>query len=717
MPLAEAAKVDDPLEKSVNQVLKDYVVKGASQSLYFLKDTTVGTVYFFGRQLQAVPSFFRTVRQNTNALALVKDTGRIAIDVGAIVAVKAANSFIQKAIEENTPEEGVIVPYTLMATAAVLSVGVWVWEQRQRLKIALRAFVFLTQQSGVVNQATKGDPVREDFDNHVCDDCSRMRHYKGEFKDWMLFYLQQFILQYGLSSIPYVGKPVAAVLETLLRGQLILSYRLANEGICERHRAVYFREYLELSLSMGMSVEAASFLLAQMVEMLSGVPKEVFDSRVKELVSAYAIWLSHSMPLPPTVKVSTRKNPLALTHLVTSELLEVQIAGVKARAPVWIKMMESDEETIDFIAMIHKCVHVYRDPRTESVLVFFLPEMMLGLKPFFHDEVVNHHWRPVKTTFVNIIDMIDALVAEFVDRDTRGVKGTVIDWANRIEINGSNLTTKAVKYYFNISEDVTKKLIIFFKSPEYKEWSTRLRQELILTGPVRKDSVDEDDIARLKAALRARRQVEKMTLKEAVSAPDRKPDYLPPATIEELDVEDDPVVTLAASKEKESKVVPKVEKKTLPIDLQSVITGTAAGLNAYKQGFAMNDIGEKRRNVYRSLLRTLDTDAQKLLVCYALYTNKEGSTLWHTVRDHITEQTVKHDRYLRDAGTYVRAANWAGSQTSLDRWVEDINQLANHASKKDMYAKIGSLAEAIKAALPSEEALSEDEFSQQFAHP
>ena len=89
------------------------------------------------------------------------------------------------------------------------------------------------------------------------------------------------------------------------------------------------------------------------------------------------------MSLPPSKKISTRKNPLALTHLVTSEALEVQMAGVKVRAPVWLKMMESDEEAIDFIALIHNCVQIYRDPRTENVLVFFVPEMMLGLKTVF----------------------------------------------------------------------------------------------------------------------------------------------------------------------------------------------------------------------------------------------------------------------------------------------------------------------------------------------
>ena len=168
-----------------------------------------------------------------------------------------------------------------------------------------------------------------------------------------------------------------------------------------------------------------------------------------------------------------------------------------------------------------------------------------------------------KKSLVGTIDMIDEIVKAYVDTDTRGFKGTLIDWANRFEINGSNLTTKAVKFYFNISEDVTKKLLTFFKSQEYKEWSGRLREELILTGPIQKDRLDQHDIADLKAAVTIRRRAEDMALKEMLPAvvPQRRD--VPPVVIEELDEEDERPHTPSASREEVQRVVELRRKERL----------------------------------------------------------------------------------------------------------------------------------------------------------
>ena len=108
-------------------------------------------------------------------------------EFAALVALSASSGFLQHAITSNSAEAGILVHYGLKTSKAVLDAPLWLWEQRERVKIALRSFVMLSQQSGVFNQATKGDDVREAFDNHACDDCSKMRHYKGEFKDWILF--------------------------------------------------------------------------------------------------------------------------------------------------------------------------------------------------------------------------------------------------------------------------------------------------------------------------------------------------------------------------------------------------------------------------------------------------------------------------------------------------------------------------------------------------
>lgn len=711
--------------RSFNQIIKDTAYQGFT----FFTETTGGTLKYFGDQLAAIPGFFRTVNENPKALAVIKDTGRIAMDVGAIVAVQAANSFIQKSIEENTPEEGMLLPYTLMMGAAVLNIGTWIFKQRQRLQIAMRSFVLFTQQSGVFKEATEELDVRSEFENDVCEECSKMRYYKGEFKDFILFYAQQYLLEYGLSNVPYVGKPSALILENLLRGQLILSYRLANEGICERHRAIYFREYMELCLSMGLSVEGASYLLSQSVESLTGVPQDVYNSRIKELVSLYFIGLSHHMSLPPTITESTKKNPLALTHLFAGEALEVQMAGIKARAPVWMKMMESDEETIDFVALIHNAIRMYRDPKTEEVLIFFVPPMALGLKPFFNDAVVQHHWIPIRNTLVDTLDLIDAYVAKYIDKERRGLQGKVIDVLNRITIKGSNLTTKVVKYYFNISEELTLKLLDFFKSDDYQVWSKRFRQELILTGRENQVTFEDYDIEALREAMSQRQQkVKEESLRDALAVRSRQDareeDNVTPSSIQavkpERDVKTKTLIDTAPAliaHPKDSKDV--VNQPPLSDRLQQVLSGTRLGLLKYKPkgvfglGVKMDNIGEKRATVYRNLMNSLkDNPSQQLLICYAIFKNTgddAGSGLWHTVRDHITKRTSAHNGMLFEVGSHLKEIEWEKDGSDMETLITRVNHLANHAHKETMYDETAKLARAIKKSIPSRDLKRVDE--------
>jgi hypothetical protein len=697
-----------PLDESFESAAEDIdtlfgmsMAEAASAGVHFLQGAVTGTLSYTWSQMRALPDFFRLIKRDEQARAVIRDTGHIALDAAAIVGVNAANQYLQTMLENaNSDDASLPLSMTLLMSAWLLTAVVFMWKTRQKVKIGVRSAVLLTQHSGVFNKATQDEPVRKAFSNEVCEDCTTLRHYKGEFRDLLIYYGQQYVIDSYVRQLPYGGNIVATLLTALLRGQLVISSRLANEGICERHRAVYFREYIELCFSMGLTVEATSELLALAIETTTGVPRAEYSGTIKNLITVYLIGVSHLMDLPPAVKNTNRYyDPLTASRALGGEMMEVLIPGIKARAPVWADYFKSDEPSIDFLALLQKSIKIYSNPDNQRIMIYFLPNMLLGLKPFVNDSVVAHHWKPIRMSLIGTLDLIDAYVKDYTSGTTGAALGVIQ------KMSGGTALSKGVSWYFGISDKVAKQLVDFFRSPAYKEWSLRIRERLVQIKVKEGIEVDDYNTLQLLALTQPSEQTRSAHLNALTAPLRREQDRSSKLFMDEEDL---------VSHQKE-----RIPTDELSKNLKRILDGTKAGLANYKQGLlALDDIGEKRRDVYLGLLRLLEEKpiAYQLLICYALNQNTgkdAGRNLWHTVQKNIDKQGFSLSTYMWELKTYLEARFNCDSLlkqgSTSSQLIEQINLLANHAHKKDMYRKMSELATSIMEQLPIDEGLNQDE--------
>lgn len=366
----------------------------------------------------ALPSFVVDTLGKPQARSLVTNTGYIlARDVAPMVATIAANQVLQAYLVGDEDVEA--LSWSAYALASMASWATQAITVRQTIRTASHTAVMMTQHPRVFKETATSRAIVND----MCKDCNTKRVIKGEIRSLLMYFAQRAalaligkipyvgpIFEFPLATLPYLGTEVsiAAVGETLLNGQLFMEYRLANDGICDRHRQEYYREYLEFCLSLGISHRLAVDGLCVLTEHLTGVPQSLYKGTFQNLATLYFTGLTHHMEIPKPIAQSKRwGDPLDI--LVRQRLangMDATIILLRPGLPAFIKYMfpKTDNE-IDFKKAAKNTYQFFSGPTYQRYARVFIPGYLVSLEEFVTDRVNKAYWPSLRKDAIYTIDV------------------------------------------------------------------------------------------------------------------------------------------------------------------------------------------------------------------------------------------------------------------------------------------------------------------------
>ena len=598
-------------------------------------------------QVRAIPEMLKTVATKERPRRLFTHTARImAQDVMPIIAVNAANYHLQQYYDDET-REGVA---NLAINVALFLAGsaTSLFTKKKGLKINARTGLLLAGNSYTFNKTTKDD--RQKVDDAVCKDCTNLRFFKGEVRDILAYYPQQLAID-GLRYIPHVGDYIATPLSWILNGQLFLSHRLGNDGICDRHRGVYYQENPELTMSLGFGHDMAVKALTYPIESITGLPAEYYRGPIASLMSLYFVGLVHHMNLPTPVKESKRlQDPLSLIRKGIGITMDVAIPGVKQQI---IKLMQKTDEPLPIKQYADWVAGIYCHPKTQSILVWFLPKMLLNTKNLLDDPIVADSWVAIRDGVTETVDTLEG----YHEKLYGGVVGFLPKGAKSM----------AVSYFGDIPHVAAESLVGLLGNEEFMAMLSDIKA----------------GVQRLDGQRGGRSLYPKSVRLNNDGASDDMPVtiYRPRMRTEALELNTD-------------RVLRALDKGLVQYLANAKVNNNSASYFSAGPG----ETGIKRAKVYQQYLENCRSIDFKLLLLYAFFINNQGASLKSTV--------LSKTGYIRKAGVlealkteiYKRfdASDSSETQQKITKAVIEFNTFANSLPRtksiemgaRDVYSKV-----------------------------
>lgn len=356
-------------------------------------------------QIKAVPETVKSFVTHPRSKRVISHLGRIvAEDIVPMVALNTANDWLQTyaVTDESDNPEPVNYNFLLQAGLLMVNTGVWLYTKRKQVQVATRTAILLTDYPKAFAEAT----FDRKKDSEVCNECNQKRYIKGEIRALMVYMTQVLALK-GIEQTPIIGPSLVIPLEWLLNGQLFMDYRLANDGLCERHRAEFFKEHPSLSLSLGISHDLAVRLPIYALQKLTGLPLESAISPLKSLAIIPFTALTHHMQLPKAVQQSNNLmfDPLSLIRWSIALGIDISLPGLKKQLK---RLLSARGEPLPLEAYIKLFIDFYTNPKTQRISIFFLPRMLLSSKAFMNDAVVGDYGPELIDSMAELIEVLEA---------------------------------------------------------------------------------------------------------------------------------------------------------------------------------------------------------------------------------------------------------------------------------------------------------------------
>lgn len=637
-------------------------IKGSSWSLYGIFNSTWTMAKESWdevwsettEQLRAVPKFVKTVRSEKDSRSIAKNAGVvIATDLVPIIAAQAG----MVALESTFSSPGMDPSFAISASLFLARWATRVFTFRQSTEALTRTGVLQAKQASIFDDATKKS--RNKLDNDVCKDCSTLRYLKGGVRSSLTYVAQQQVIALlnkllgGYLSVAGYDLIVDSYAAQVI-GQLIIDYRLANDGLCERHQHEYNWEFWERIFALGLPAVVIRKIITGLIESYTGVDSSYYGSMVESFIAIAMVGLAHHIRLPKPVKESQRwPNP-------ASSMRSVMAYGLDKVGPDVIEfgkqMFAKQGEPFDYRHAYSVFVNFYKNPKTQTVMMFIVPKMFLGGKEFVNDEVVRDYWPPLQKSIIQTLGKIE----DYQPMLTTGV----------VSVVPSKILNPVAAWWLGAPKAAIKTTANLLKNDDVMQLIGELK---VGVTRMEVDVNHKGFFARV--------------VDNAYQYPPLS--YLTtPAKVEELE---DGEATVDVSPK-----APVYAAKKLAYEVDILIDAIQAGVKQYysdatvgKLSWMSGDEGKKRAKFYLKLLDATQPQSHKLLVCLAILTNKAGGTL-------LDEVTKKIKYFLPSA-----MSSGLSSARLRDKLVYELrpnlHQLLNCAASSQSKLKLLALEDHIRS--------------------
>lgn len=552
-------------------------------------------------QVKAVPSFVKTMYSEKETRTVVKNAGVvIATDLVPIIAAQATMMAIDSYVTGGSGDPS----FLLSAGAYLARWATRIFTTRQTIEALTRIGVLQAKQSSIFDKAT--EDVRNKVSKKVCEDCSTLRFIKGSIRAPLVYAAHQAVI--ALLEKLVGGKMVFAGYDFIVDGysaqvigELIAKYRLANDGLCDRHQHEFIKEFWERVFTLGLPVVIIRKLISALIETYTGIDASYVSPMLESFISIAMVGLAHHIDFPEPVKESERwSTPVSAVEEVTAYAMD-KIAPDAIE--LGKRMFSQDGEPFDYRKAYKLFVNFYKDPKTQTVLMFVLPKMYLGGREFVNDDVVRNYWPPLQESVIEVLDGIEQYQPMLTD--------------GAISYVPSKLTNRIAAYWLGVPKNAVKTASKLLKDEDFMQLVGELK-----VGITRLE-VDMDEQGIVAKVIDTAYQYPPLCY---FAEPDGKPQS-----------SSGKIVELEDSEDKDFQIVPKAKgyiAKHETYDVPKLINAVKAGVNAYYQtakggglSWISGSVGEKRAKYYLQLLNSHQAEPHKLLVCLAILSNKSGGTI------------------------------------------------------------------------------------------
>src|SRR3989338_10448804 len=243
------------------------------------------------RTVAGVHEFIGVMMSHPKAPKIFSDAVKIFLnDLLPMAAIHAAYAYLTYPEEEKNNVEAhsiaaIIGVYFIYVLTALLLVP-------QRLRLLAHTTTLALGYPARFDDVSQSAKARQ-LKTNICDHCTAGRYVKCEFRSEMIVYFALLGVVRVMSGMPLLGWLIAPGLQVLLNAQVVGEYRLANDGVCDRHRMVYYRQYPEFFIALGLCQFMVTRAIAWQFSFIPGVKMSDMESAVTPVVLLYFMGLAH----------------------------------------------------------------------------------------------------------------------------------------------------------------------------------------------------------------------------------------------------------------------------------------------------------------------------------------------------------------------------------------------------------------------------------------
>ena len=538
-------------------------------------------------QVEAIPKFRRNIVNKDDSRSILEN-GMVTVisDMVPVIVAQATLSAIESSLTSRVGN-----PYFLISAGSFLLRSAYTL--RHLWQASARIAVLQSKQSSLYDEATKNS--RNKVSSKVCEDCTTQRYIKGAVRAPITYSAQQAVIALlkklagGYLTIGGFDLIVDSYSAEVI-GQLIASYRLGSDGLCDRHQHEYNKQYWERIFALGLPVVLIRKIIAGMIESVSGVSSDYYSPVLESFISMAMVALTYNMTLPDPVKQSDRYPTLAsFVRQTASYTLDKVGPDVIEYGK---KMFSQPGEPFDFEHAYKMFLTIYRDPKTQTLMVLLLPKSLRSPYDFVQDPAIKEYWPDLQNSITSTLGMVEKYQPVY----SEGIGGYL----------PKKLKNAGIALFAGVPKGAIKVASNLLEDPEFLKFVGFLKYE----------------VSNMEVEVNADGVMAKLREYYTLSSP----------ADDEL-VESTADTPMSAPQHYQSKF-----DKYDGAKLSQILTLAEAGVKEYVRqrdhATYWSSEGKQRAEFYRKLLTSSDlSQVHKLVVCVAILSNKSGPTL----RDKVAE--------------------------------------------------------------------------------
>lgn len=395
------------------------VSQGISIGSWSFQHSIITGKYFLKHCL-AAPSLLSTLLFHGASRRLMINTGKmLARDFIPLFFLAVISAYLGQMTDS--------IPYISLPIIYAAQLFLLYIQLRQFISILERSSILAVQHEETFNiPTTPAKPgqvnlaiVPRDNQSLRCTSCTDMRVFKGEIRSLVAYYVQ--LIMAAIAG-RILGTTAQLFLTCLINGQLFVEYRLGKDGVCDRHRTIFYSNHSEYCFALGLLMQTCSYLTSLPFTFLltsqdatahllgasadsrfASISQALVTISIQATLAIYFIGLAYHSPLPTNQKMPQRwPDPVTLSRRLVAWAVDFITPETKRRAKAQLRATNKSSA----FKKAKSTIETLRHHPISHAISILLPRNLSSIENFRHDPVIKDYMDDLRQRGLAIITEI-----------------------------------------------------------------------------------------------------------------------------------------------------------------------------------------------------------------------------------------------------------------------------------------------------------------------